>query len=612
MLVLEGFGNIVSLPTHQKIAVLLADREKLNDEIKRLKCELDAHPDKTSKLNKYTDEIEALKLVNDKLTRETIELKNQIANLEDINKENEEILLENINYKSELDKMKANKKPLLSAQTSIDYDEDTIAILEASKIEIAKLKEDNINLKLEIDKLYDEIGQFEFENKQLRDESKKFVFEVEHLKSQLDQTSQVMQTSDNEEIKKLKQEILDLNNELDDLVQIKDTYDALKQDHESLKLDYDKLNATIQLNSEKLQSAFKQSKHETVLVDTTKANNNIQLELQWIKNENAKLVLELEKEQTKLKEKTEQYNVLKQELKEKDEQMNTFITKYESKETSQDDLLKLQKRIIDLEQKLAEEKETHLAEMESNEERQKDLLKRNDQMWSQSSKLEKNYKEAMEIMRQQTERIFVSDKKITELEKTQIELDDYLKQEKLINENLHSKKEDLELKLTDLMSQLDESKEANLKLTQEMLESNQKNEQKIKKLQSEINDLNEQMKDLDKLNFNLKLDVDSLNKEKAFIIGQNESTHQKVLHDYLNLQEKYTSVNYEFNKVRKDNLELEAQLKERDQLLHQFEYEKNQLGLNLKQETRDKADLNEKLRQFELTISKVISYFSIL
>ena len=161
MLVLEGFGNIVSLPNHEKIAVLLADRAKLMEEMKEIRAESENLID-ASKLNmeKYETEIETLKLVNDKLTDEIVQLRTQISNLEEVNKENEVILAENIELNKQKTYASQKKMTLKSAQTSVDLDDndENIAFIEASKFEIAKLKEDNINLKLEMDKLYDEIG----------------------------------------------------------------------------------------------------------------------------------------------------------------------------------------------------------------------------------------------------------------------------------------------------------------------------------------------------------------------------------------------------------------------------------------------------------------------
>ena len=132
---------------------------------------------------------------------------------------------------------------------------------------------------------------------------------------------------------------------------------------------------------------------------------------------------------------------------------------------------------------------------------------------------------------------------------------------------------------------------------------------KIKNLNIQIDDLNEKLKELEKSNSNLKLEIDSLNKEKTFIIGQNDATHQKVLQDYFSLQEKYTNVNYEFNKISKDFQHIEIILKEKEILLNQLEIEKNILETNLKQESRDKYELLEKLKHFENTISKVNNFF---
>lgn len=614
MLVLEGFGNIVELPTHEKLAVLLTERTKLIEENKLLKLETDNLIETSNNIDKYECDLQALKLVNDKLTNEIIQLKNQVTNLEEINKENDLILVENTKFKQELAKLKSNtnevKKLVKSAQTSIDYEdsEENMAIIEASKFEIAKLKEDNINLKLEMDKLYDEIGQFELENRQLKDENKKSIIEMENLnnlvlntkKTEMAKTTNSSKEQLNE-IKKLKQEILDLNNELDDLVQYKDNY-------ENLKLDYDKLNATIQLNSEKLQTAMINKQKPGTQPEPEPVKNKAQLELEWIKNENEKLLLELEKVQAKLDEKNQKFNELKQQIATKDEQMNEFIDKYEKRQTTDDDSLKLQKRILELEHELTKEKEDCVIEMESNEERQKDLLKRNDQLWSQSNKMENNYKEAMDIIRQQTERIRNLEIKINELEKSILDLDDLLKQEKQINENLYSKNEILELKLTDSLNQLEESEQMNSKLTKENLADNEKNELKISQLQNDLTNLNAKLKDTETFNQNLKFEIDSLNKEKTFIISQNESTHQKVLQDYFSLQEKYTGVNYQFNKLSKDNQQIELAIKEKEALLNQIENEKNELNLNLKQESRDKSDLIDKLKNSELTISKVIVY----
>ena len=350
MLVYEGFGNIVGAPNHEKISALLADRASKIDELNRLKKELE-------ETRSGAAEIETLKLVNEKLTNDMAKLKSLNNNLEEINRENEVILSENISLKSEINKLHRN--------ISSEHDEQ-LALIEQNHIDIGKLKEDNFQLKMEIDRLYDEIGSFEVENKQLRDEAKRDNFD---------------------EVKKLKQEVEDLNEELDELIQYKANY-------ESLKLDFDKLNATVQLNSSSQQELNLKSPSKTSLTSyssfKTKAANQVQenqdnskLELEWIRRENEKILLDLEKVQEKLNDKTQSYNELKSQLAVKDEQMNEFINKYEKHQTNKDDVLQLQKKVLDLEHLLTNEKEEKIVELEMNEERQKDLLKRNDSLWSQ-------------------------------------------------------------------------------------------------------------------------------------------------------------------------------------------------------------------------------------
>jgi len=480
-------------------------------------------------------------------------------------------------------------------------------------------------------------GQFELDNKQLKDENKKSMSELSNLnelvvslKKSKNESKSELSKEHLDEIKILKQEILDLNNELDDLIQYKDNYDSLKLEHDSLKLehdslrlDYDKLTATNQLNNDKLLNTTtisnriidkasakpgSQVPDTTVLADQTSQNNKSKMELEWIRGENEKLLLELERTQSKLEEKIEKCNEYKQQLSIKDDQMKEFISRYESKQTNENDLLQLQKKIIELENLLSKEKEEYTIEMESNEERQKDLLKRNDQLWAQSTKMEKNYKEAMDIIRQQTERIAALETKISQLNKNATDLDDLLRQEKQINENVYSKNENLDSKLTEALTSIQELKEMNNKLNDERTKENVNNENKINSLLAQLDELNIRLKESEKNGVQLKLEIDSLNKEKTFIIGQNESTHQKVLQDYFALQEKYTSVNYQFNKLSKDNLQTEAINKEKENLISQIENEKNQLILNLKQETREKTEFAEKIKHFEATVSKVSNF----
>lgn len=73
------------------------------------------------------------------------------------------------------------------------------------------------------------------------------------------------------------------------------------------------------------------------------------LELEWIRGQNEKLLLDLEKTENKLKAKIEQNNNLKAQLAAKDDEMKSFIEKYEKEHTTDNDLLKQQKKVqIDL------------------------------------------------------------------------------------------------------------------------------------------------------------------------------------------------------------------------------------------------------------------------
>ena len=572
MLVYEGFGNIVGAPNHEKISALLADRASKIDELNRLKKELE-------ETRSGAAEIETLKLVNEKLTNDMAKLKSLNNNLEEINRENEVILSENISLKSEINKLHRN--------ISSEHDEQ-LALIEQNHIEIGKLKEDNFQLKMEIDRLYDEIGSFEVENKQLRDEAKRDNFD---------------------EVKKLKQEVEDLNEELDELIQYKANY-------ESLKLDFDKLNATVQLNSSSQQELNLKSPSKTSLTSSssfkTKAANQVQenqdnskLELEWIRRENEKILLDLEKVQEKLNDKTQSYNELKSQLAIKDEQMNEFINKYEKHQTNKDDVLQLQKKVLDLEHLLTNEKEEKIVELEMNEERQKDLLKRNDSLWSQLTNMEQKYKETMDIVRQQTERIHGLETQLSEYEAKVNELDDLIGHEKELKENLRAHNESLRVKLDETINNLDDSKAKHLKLNQSFTEEAEKTNSQINLLNDKIAELNGVVKELEKVNAALKLEIDGLVKEKTFIIAQNESAHAKVMQDYLMLQEKFTDVSYQLNKLSKENGQMLGLIQEKETHLNMLENEKSQLGLSLKQEGREKLDALDNVKHLDSLNSKV-------
>ena len=167
ILVYAGFGSIVNAPNHEKIAVILHDRNTKLDEIIELKKqveELSKKGDQSSSNEELEFEIENLKLVNEKVCNELATLKTYNGSLEEANKENEELVMaEKASLKLEISKL--NNK--------LEFDKaESDEILAASRGEIAKLKESDLNLKMEIDRLYDEISSFETECKQLREQNK--------------------------------------------------------------------------------------------------------------------------------------------------------------------------------------------------------------------------------------------------------------------------------------------------------------------------------------------------------------------------------------------------------------------------------------------------------
>ncbi len=170
----------------------------------------------------------------------------------------------------------------------------------------------------------------------------------------------------------------------------------------------------------------------------------------------------MEKTQSKLNEKIAQCNDLKEQLLEKDEEMKEFISKYEKKETNNDDLLNLQSKILDLEHDLNKEREKHAIEIEESEERLKDLLKRNDHLWSQMTKLEQNYKDATEIIKNLNQDVEMLEDKLKSFEQkiaiiTKEKSDEiHLKEKQIeINKNLEKDLANLKYKLSEINSKYD-------------------------------------------------------------------------------------------------------------------------------------------------------------
>lgn len=353
MLILEGFGRIVGAPNHEKIASILADRAKILDELNRLKKEQqqtmgkEATQSSTStptmrnledKLGLLEDEVRILRSTNENLSEQLNEMLKTSEKLK--SGDHEEVRKEEDKVEEE------NNSP--SPKDDEKDDEEEASFL---RLELNKSNKDNLQLKVEIEKLYDEISQFEKERKQLKDENKKNLIQIDEMKHELE-----LKQAQEDVIKTLKKEIDTLNNELDDLVEYKANYDRLKND-------YDKLSSSLKQHekilNEKLTSPRKSvsalspggaNKDEAAETTTTttasKSLGSPQLELDWIRGQNEKLLLDLEKTESKLNDKITQYNELKAQLEEKDDAMKTFISRIEKEQTTEDDLLKLQKKVI--------------------------------------------------------------------------------------------------------------------------------------------------------------------------------------------------------------------------------------------------------------------------
>ena len=337
----------------------------------------------------------------------------------------------------------------------------------------------------------------------------------------------------------------------------------------------------------------------------TPEKNKAKLELEWIRGENEKILLDLEKTQSKLDDKIFQCNELKQQLFEKDEQMKEFINKYEKKETNNDDLLNLQSKILDLEHELNQEKEKHAQENEENEERQKDLLKRNDHLWSQMTKLEQNYKDATQIIKNLNQDIELLEEKIRNLDEQVENLSREKSEETLLKEKQIQTCKNLDMELANKKNELHDLNSKYDALSIAKTNENEENADHIERLNSEIVELKDTIKDLEKLNFNAKLDIESLNKEKNFIMNQNESTQQKVLQDFLSLQEKHTSVSYQFEKLTNDFGQLNSLIKEKERSNVNLEAKISALKQEKENEFNEKKDLILKIKLLDSTINKV-------
>ena len=198
------------------------------------------------------------------------------------------------------------------------------------EIKMRKLQEDNFGFKSEIDKLYDDIGQFEKEiqilrdeNLHLKDDNENLLDEIDWIKStkipppQASLPTGVMSSNgaassgddhiknENVELKvendRLKQEIDALNNELDELIYYKSNFERLNLDYEKLKQKSVENLLTSAASSTLTLNKHGGSQSHLVGAGTSSGENkNLHLEIEWIRRENEKLLLENENLQAKV------------------------------------------------------------------------------------------------------------------------------------------------------------------------------------------------------------------------------------------------------------------------------------------------------------------------
>lgn len=260
---------------------------------------------------------------------------------------------------------------------------------------------------------------------------------------------------------------------------------------------------------------------------------------------------------------------------------------------------------------LSNEKESRTVEIETNEERQKDLLKRNDSLWSQLTNMEQNYKDTVDIVRQQTGRIQELESQLHEYDANNVSLDDQVKCEKSLNESLAKKSNDLSNRLADTLKELEDLKVSSEESSQSYVQQIEVKTDTIEELEKSVEKLTGDVSDLNKVNSGLRQEIEALNKEKSFIIGQNESSHSKVMQDYLMLQEKHTDVSYQLNKARKEKADDLSVIRGLKEDLMRIQGEKARLEESLKGEFKDKADLMEKNNHLE-NVSKKVSIYGLM
>lgn len=211
----------------------------------------------------------------------------------------------------------------------------------------------------------------------------------------------------------------------------------------------------------------------------------------------------------------------------------------------------------------------------------------------------------MLVINEQNEQIQTLEAKLSETESKQESLKSELKVQELEKNELAAKLTKLE---SELEVSLDEIKELKIcidTLREDRRQENDSFENEINKLRDQISKLEQEKSKMEKLNLNLEQRIEALNKEKAFIVNQNEQQHKTVLSDYLGLQEKLTDLNYQINRLTSQNTELKSFSKESKTMLENYENDFNELSSKFKQEVDEKNDALNKAKHFENMLEKV-------
>ena len=303
-----------------------------------------------------------------------------------------------------------------------------------------------------------------------------------------------------------------------------------------------------------------------------------QLELDWIRGENEKLLLEMERLQTKMADKTRQCVQMREQLASREAEWRSFVNKCDRNALSNADVVDSQRRVLALEEQVRACRDEHMQTIDANEERQNDLLKRNDQLWLQLTQLETSYNEALDVLRERTRSLEVAEARRAESDAHSLSAQSERDAERAL-------KEAAEAKVSQLQHQLDECKR--------MREASEARESE---LLAEKSVLGERVETLERAERAFRAEIESLGKEKAFIVGQSVVTHEKLLSDLLSLQDKQTSASCQLETARAECEQMRAALGDKQARVAQLEASAAQLSAQLKRETDEKLDGLERIK----------------